>query len=74
MSYACISQTLGLHGFYLSSRTPFRSLEWVQERIRWAQDTGLMDTTTGLAVADGQHWRTHCLNGTRGTASTVRTL
>ena len=61
MSYACISQTLGLHAFYLSSRSPHRSIGWIQERIGWANKTGLIDTTTGLAIADEQHWMAHCL-------------
>jgi hypothetical protein len=58
MSYACIGDILGkdLHAFYLGSRTK-RSKEWIEERLHWANASGLVDIA-GVTMADDKAYAT----------------
>lgn len=53
MSYACLGSVFGheLHSFSIFSRTPFRTREWVEDKVQKANATGLLDVS-GLTVGD----------------------
>lgn len=61
MSYACIGEFAGrdLYSFFLASRTPFVSEEWIAERVHWVNSTGFFNLE-GLVMSSGDTRRSLC--------------
>lgn len=63
MSYACVARMFGenVFSFFLSARSPFVTKEWVDEKLAWVKQQGIVDLT-GVVIADQQVWKQTCWN------------
>jgi hypothetical protein len=57
MSYACVADIMGhaFFSFFLNSRDPNMSAEWIREKMEWANQSGLLDMS-GSVISDKGTW------------------